>query len=114
LKGSSGDSYIKHTNAIIDDCPSTSPDFEKIVDDIITLSDTVKGAFERICSIISHSNKNRLVFDAEMFSFSRKQIKFAEFMITEDGIKPAEKYTAAINGFPPPATSQRQEHGMDL
>ena len=33
---SSGYSYIKHTDAIIDDCPSTTPDrdFEKIVDDI--------------------------------------------------------------------------------
>ena len=35
---SSGDSYIKHTDMIIDDCPSTTPDrdFEKIADNIIT------------------------------------------------------------------------------
>ena len=35
---SSGDSYIKHTDAIIDFCPSTTPNknVEKIVDDIIT------------------------------------------------------------------------------
>jgi hypothetical protein len=39
---SSGDSYIKQNDAIIDDCPCATPDrdFEKIVDTIITHSDT--------------------------------------------------------------------------
>ena len=98
----SGDSYIKHTDAIIDDCPSTTPDryFEKIVDDIITYSDTVKGAFKRICSILSHSNKNGLVFIAKKFRFARKEVEFAGFMITKNCMKPAEKYTASINDFP--------------
>ena len=102
---SSGDSYIKHTDAIMDDCPSTTPDrdFEKIVDDIITHSDTMEGAFEKICSILSHCNKNGLVFNAEKFRFARREVEFAGFMITEDGIKPAAKYTAGIKDFPTPS-----------
>ena len=97
---SSGDSYIKHTDAIMEDCPSTTPDrdFEKIVDDIIT--HWVEGNFERISSILSHCNKNGLAFNAEKFKFARKEVEFAGFMITEDGIKPAAKYTASINDFP--------------
>ena len=98
---SSGDSYSRHTDAIIEDCPSTTPetDFEKIVDNIITHLDTVEGAFERICSILSHCIKNGLVFNAEKFKFARMEVEFAGLMITEDGIKPAAKYTASIKDF---------------
>ena len=73
----------------MEDCPSTTSDrdFEKLVDDIITHSDTVEGAFQRICSILSHYNKIGLVFNAEKFRFARREVEFAEFMITEDGIK---------------------------
>jgi hypothetical protein len=54
------------------------------------------GAFERICSILSHCNKNGLVFNAEKFRFARMEVEFAGFMITEDGIKPADKYTTSL------------------
>ena len=60
-------------------------------------SDTVEGAFQSICSILSHCNKNGLVFNAEKLRFARR-----EFMITEDGIKPANKYTTSIRDFPIP------------
>jgi hypothetical protein len=63
-----------------------------IIDDIITYLETGKGALERIFSY-----KNGLVFDAEKFYFARKEVDFAGFMITEDGIKPASKCTAIIN-----------------
>ena len=57
---SSGDSYTKHTYAILDDCPGKpiEHDYEKIVDDIIQWSETMEQAFFRICSMLSHSNKN--------------------------------------------------------
>ena len=67
-----------------------------------TSSLITRGAFERICSILSNCNKNGLVFYAEKFRFARKEVEFAGFMITEDGIKPAAKYTASINDFPTP------------
>ena len=47
---STGDRYSKYTDAILENCPSTSEvkDFEKIVDDVITWSISIAGAFERI------------------------------------------------------------------
>ena len=86
------DSYSRHTDTIMEDCPSTTSgrDFEKIVDNIITHSDMVEGAFERICSIKSYCNKNGLVF-----------------MITDDGIKPAAKYTTSFRDFPTLTTSRK-------
>ena len=102
---SSGDCYSRYTDTILEDCPSTTADrdFEKIVDDVITWSDTVEGAFQRICSMLSHCNKNGLVFNPGKFRFARMEVEFAWFLITEDGIKPAAKYTAAIRDFPTPS-----------
>jgi hypothetical protein len=44
---SSGDSYTKHTDAILDDCPEkpSENDYENIVDDIIQWSETMEQAF---------------------------------------------------------------------
>ena len=70
-----GDSYIRHTDTITEDCPSTTSyrEFEKIVDDIIMHSDTMEGAFQRIRSILSQCNKNGLVFNSEKFRFARRE-----------------------------------------
>jgi hypothetical protein len=48
---SSGDSYTKHTDAILDECPEkpSENDYEKIVDDIIQWSKTMEQALFRIC-----------------------------------------------------------------
>ena len=66
---SSGDNCSKYTDAILENCTSTSDvkDFEKIVDDFITWSTSITGAFNRICRILSHCNKNGLVFSPTKF-----------------------------------------------
>jgi hypothetical protein len=55
---SSGDSYNRYTDTILEDCPSTTAnrDFENIVDELITWSNTVEGAFHMIWSLLSHCN----------------------------------------------------------
>ena len=99
---SSGDSYSKYTNAILENCLSTSDvkDFEKIVDDVITWSTSITGAFNRICSILSHCNKYGLIFNPAKFQFATREVEFAGFLITDEGIKPAAKYTETIMDFP--------------
>ena len=52
---------------------------------------------------MSDCNKNGLVSSPDMFKFARREVEFAGFLITEDGIKPAAKYTAAIRDFPTPS-----------
>ena len=102
---SSGDSYSKYTDAILENCPSTSAekDVEKIVDDVITWSTFITGAFNRICSILSHCYKNGLVFNPTKFRFAKREVEFTGFLITDKGIKPAAKYTEAIKEFPTPS-----------
>ena len=92
---SSGDSYTKHTNAILDDYPGkpAENDFEKIIDDIIQWSDNMKDAF---CSILSHCNQNEMVFSPEKFQFASRSVEFAGFQITMKGIQPTDKYITTI------------------
>ena len=113
---SSGDNYGRYTDSIIEDCPTTmsTRDWEKIVDDIITWSDTIEGAFLRICSLLSHCNKHGMVFSPQKFRFARREVEFAGFLITENGIKPAAKYTESIRNFPTPKniTEVRSWYGL--
>jgi hypothetical protein len=101
---SSGDSYTKHTDAILDDCPEkpSENDYEKIVDDIIQLSEMMEQSFFRICSMLSYCNKNGMVFSPDKFMFAKETLEFAGFEITMEGIKPTDKYIEAIRNFPAP------------
>ena len=101
---SSGDSYSKHTDMIMETCPNSPKvsDHEKIIDDTILWSDDIEQAFFRTCSLLSHCNENGMVFSPDKFQFAKKSVEFAGFQITMDGIKPTEKYISAIKNFPTP------------
>ena len=94
-----------YTDAMLENCPSTSTekDFQKIIDNVITWSTSITVAFNRICSIFSHCNKNGLVFNPTKFRFAKQEVEFAGFLIPFEGIKPAAKYTEAIKEFPTPS-----------
>ena len=113
---SSGNSYGRSTDDVMEDCPSNPDvrDWEKIVDDIINWTESVEEAFHRICSIISHCNKHGMVFSAAKFKFARREVEFAGFMITDEGIKPVDKYTDSIRNFPTPKniTEVRSWYGL--
>ena len=97
---SSGDSYTKHTDAILDECPEKPP--EKIVDNIIQWSESIEQSFFRICSMLSHCMKNGMVFSPEKFMFAMETVEFAGFEITMEGIRPTDKYIEAVRNFPTP------------
>ena len=101
---SSGDSYTKHTDTILDACPGKPAKnyCEKIINDIIQWSENMEDAFFRICSILSHCNQNGMVFSPEKFQFASRSVKFAEFQIIMKGIQPTDKYINAIKNFPTP------------
>jgi hypothetical protein len=90
--------YLRETaTPNTDDCPEkpSENDYEKIVDNIIQWSETMEQAFFRICSILSHCNKNGMVFSPYKFMFAKETVAFAGFEITKEGIKPTDKYIEA-------------------
>ena len=55
-----------------------------------------------------------MVFSPQKFRFARREVEFAGFLITENGIKPAAKYTESIRDFPTPKniTEVRSWYGL--
>ena len=52
--------------------------------------------------MLSHSNKNGMVFSADKFHFTKEEVEFAGITISMDGIKPSVKYLSKISNFPTP------------
>jgi hypothetical protein len=63
----------------------------------------MEQSFVRICSLLSHCNKNGMVFSPDNFIFARETMEFAGFEITMEGIRPTDKYIEAIKNFPTPS-----------
>ena len=63
---------------------------------------------------ISHSASNGVVFNPKKFHFAQKEVEFAGFSITEEGIKPSKNILEAILNFPKPAniTDARSWFGL--
>jgi hypothetical protein len=59
----------------------------------------MEQSFFRICSMLSHCNKNGMVFSPEKFVFAKETVDFAFFKITMEGIRPTDKYIEAIRNF---------------
>ena len=52
--------------------------------------------------MLSHSNKNGMVFSADKFHFTKEEVEFAGITISMDGIKLSVKYLSKISNFPTP------------
>ena len=55
-----------------------------------------------------------IVFNASKFQFGAKTVNFLGFTVTEDSVKPSDKYLAAIRDFPTPTdmTGVRSWYGL--
>ena len=59
-------------------------------------------SFWHTIDYIIHCGSNGIVFNPEKFHFAEKEVEFAGFQITEDGIKPTKRMTEGISSFPTP------------
>jgi hypothetical protein len=102
--GSSNDGYTHRTDDILDGCPGKpeQQDFEKIVDDIIQWSNDIETSFFRISNVLSHCNKNGMIFSPEKFNFAKTEVEYVGLVLGTSSIKPTEKYLSSIIDFPTP------------
>ena len=102
--GSSNDGYTIRTDNILAKCPGKpeTQDYDKIVDDIILWSENLEQAFFRICNVLSHCNKSRMIFSPKKFQFAKEEVEYAGFVVGNDTIRPTDNYLQAIADFPPP------------
>ena len=94
----SGDGYTSRYDKIV----AGFQNFTKCVDDSLLWDSTVEEAFHRTCSYLTLCSSNGIIFNKKKFVFSKKEVEFLGFEITEDSVRPAATYIQAIKDFPTP------------
>jgi len=94
----SGDGYTHRYDDIIADVPRKT----KCVDDTALWDDHIEQHWWRIIDYLELMGKKGVVLNPSKFQFSQKEIDFAGFHITENEVRPLDKYLDAIRQFPTP------------
>ena len=94
----SGDGYTSRYDKIV----AGFENFTKCVDDSLLWGSSVEEAFHRNCAYLTLCSSNGIIFNKKKFVFSKKEVEFLGFEITEDSVRPAPSYMQAIQEFPTP------------
>ena len=94
----SGDGYTRRTDDIIAGFPRKC----KCVDDSLLHDVSIEGAFWHAIDYIVLCNQNGVIFNREKFFFAKKELDFAGFTVTMDGVKPTKDMISSLEGFPVP------------
>lgn len=95
----SGDGYCRRFDEVVGNISN----YTKCVDDALLWGDTVEECFMQAVNWIDVCGRHGIILNPEKFSFAQSTVDFAGFQITEDSVKPAERYTSAIRDFPTPS-----------
>jgi hypothetical protein len=93
-----GDGYTKAFDDITVDVKRKT----KCIDDTFLWDDDISSSFWHTLEYITLCAQNGVVFNPKKFQFGRKEIDFAGFKISEDGLKPTASIMDAIQNFPTP------------
>ena len=96
----SGDGYTHRYDQIIADVPQKT----KCVDDTALWDDEIEDHWWRIIDYLELTGRKGIVLNPSptKFQFCQKEIDFAGFHVTENEVRPLDKYLDAIRQFPTP------------
>ena len=94
----SGDGYTHRYDKIIANVPRKT----KCVDDTALWDEQLSDHWWRIIDYLELMGKEGIVLNPSKFQFSKKDVNFAEFRITDHEVKPLDKYLESIKQFPTP------------
>ena len=75
-----------------------------MIDDSLIYAKDLEGIFWKTFDYIKLGADNGITFNPDKFVFAKKEVDFAGFRITEDGIQPCDKIIEDIRKFPAPRT----------
>ncbi|XP_021365018.1 uncharacterized protein LOC110457888 [Mizuhopecten yessoensis] len=94
----SGDGYTRRYDELVSDIPNKT----KCVDDVLLWSDTVEESFFQAVQWLDICGRNGITLNPDKFVFAEDTLEFAGFEITNDSVRPSQKYLRAILDFPTP------------
>ena len=94
---SSGDEFCARTDKAL----SGIPGVHKLVDDILVYGENYNELLDRIKLVFERCQEWGITLSKDKYQFG-SEVKFAGYIINEEGTKPDPKLTAAISEFPAP------------
>ena len=94
----SGDGYTRRYDEIVADIP----DKTKCVDDALLWGDDIEKSFFQTVQWLDICGRHGIILNPEKFVFAADVVEFAGFDITQDSVRPCERYLRAIQDFPAP------------
>ena len=94
----SGDGYARRFDEVIADITRKT----KCVDDTAMWDTELEEHWWRMIDFLILLGNNGIILNEEKFQFAKREVNFAGFHITADGVKPLEKFLIAIRDFPTP------------
>ena len=95
----SGDAYTSRYDALVAHIGAKT----KCVDDALIWSSGIEEAFHQATEWLDICGGNGITLNPTKFRFAKDQVEFAGFTVTLNEVRPADKFTAAIKGFPTPS-----------
>ena len=96
----SGDKYTSRYDLIIQHIQRKV----KCVDDTLLYDSSIENAFFHTFEYLYTCASHGIVFNKKKFKFCRRDITFAGFTITSNGIKPSDSTLQALQNFPTPTS----------
>ena len=94
----SGDGYSRRFDEIIVDLERKT----KCVDDTLMWDNDLVDHWWRIIKFLELLGNNGIILNKDKFQFARRDVNFAGFHISENSIKPLQKFLSVIKEFPIP------------
>lgn len=94
----SGDGYTRRFDDITVDMTRKT----RCIDDSLLWDDSIESSFWHTVEYISHCADKGIVFNPDKFHFAEREVEFAGFLVTDNGVKPTKRMTEAILHFPTP------------
>ena len=94
----SGDGYNQRYGRLVEDMPRTT----RCVDDLALWDTDMEEHWWRTIRYLDKIARNGIIISPAKFEFCSREIEFAGFRITWNGVKPLAKYLDAVAKFPRP------------
>ena len=107
---STGDSYNQRSDTALKGLKGIT----KIVDDILIASETYEQHVQFIRELLERCRESHITLNRKKMMLAKPKVKFAGYVVGQDGIELDPEKIEAVNKFPTPASKQDLKSFMGL
>lgn len=95
-------SISEHYNRRMDEAFAGLPGYRKVVDDVIIYSKTLEEHIQHVRTFMARCQERGISLNVKKLQLARKSVKFAGFIVSNEGYRPDPQLTSSLARFPTP------------